>query len=245
MERLLRGGLNSFFVTLGVLCAGLGLEGFLLPNHFIDGGATGVSMLVAALTGWRLPLLIAAINAPFVLMGYFQVTRRFAAKSAAAILGLAACPLFVPYPVATHDRLLAAVFGGVFLGAGIGLAIRGGGVLDGTEILALLLSKRVGATVGELIFILNAVIFSTAAFVLGVETAMYSMLTYFAASRTTVFHGRGGCTEADQEILFCAVTRLEIPRINAIVAELGAAAFTVMPPLTDVHGGIIKRRALH
>jgi uncharacterized membrane-anchored protein YitT (DUF2179 family) len=281
MRRLLRGGLNLFFVALGVLSAGLGLEGFLLPNNFIDGGVTGVSMLVAALTGWKLPALIAAINAPFVLMGYFQVTRRFAAKSAAAILALAACLLLVRYPVVTHDKLLAAVFGGVFLGAGIGLAIRGGGVLDGTEILALLLSKRVGATVGELIFILNAVIFSTAAFLLGVETAMYSTLTYFAASRTidflihgleqytgvmivsarseqiraalitelgrgvTVFQGRGGFTEADQEILFCAVTRLEIPRINAIVAELDAAAFTVMSPLTDVHGGVIRRRALH
>lgn len=173
------------------------------------------------------------------------------------------------------------MFGGVFLGAGIGLAIRGSSVLDGTEILALLLSRSFGATVGEIIFVLNVLIFSVAGIFLSIETAMYSMLTYFAASRTidflihgieeytgvlivsakseeikaalltelgrgvTVFQGKGGFTEAAQEILFCAVTRLEIPRIRNILDGIDESAFLVMSSLNDVHGGVIKKRGLH
>lgn len=281
MKKSLREGLNLLYIIPGILSAGLGLEGFLLPNHFIDGGVTGISMLFSALTGVKLPVLLIVINAPFILTGFFQITRLFALKSALAILGLSASLLFINYPVVTTDKLLAAVFGGFFLGAGIGLAIRGSCVLDGTEVLALLLSRRMGATVGELIFILNIVIFSVAGIFLGLETAMYSMLTYFAASRTidflihgleeytgvmivsakgeqirtalitelgrgvTVFQGKGGFTEAAQEILFCAVTRLEIPRIRSLMADIDETAFIVMSPINDVHGGIIKKRPLH
>jgi uncharacterized membrane-anchored protein YitT (DUF2179 family) len=180
----------------------------------------------------------------------------------------------------TPDKLLTAVFGGFFIGAGIGLAIRGGAVLDGTEVAALLVSKRSSLLrVGDVILILNVFIFSAAAFFLGVESALYSILTYFAASKmvdfllhgieqytavvvvseqsegirqaiirdlargVTVYKGRRGWSDSEQDILFCVVTRLEIGRVRSLVAEFDPSAFVVVYPLTDVHGGVIKKAA--
>ena len=179
-------------MALGILSAGFGLKGFLLSSHFIDGGVTGISMLLANVAGWPLSILILVINLPFIALGYRQIGRAFAVKSTLAIGGLALCLAFVHYPDVTHDKLLTAVFGGFFIGAGIGLAIRGGAVLDGTEIAALLISKSSHVLkVGDVILLLNILIFSAAAFFLGIEVALYSMLTYFAASKTIDFiiHG--------------------------------------------------------
>lgn len=172
------------FLLAGILSAGLGIEGFLLPAGFIDGGVTGVSMLGALLTGVSLPVLIALINAPFVAVAFYAVSRQFGIRSLIAIAGLSLALVFVPFPSVTSDTLLAAVFGGMFLGAGIGLAIRGGGVLDGTEVMALLLSRRTGINVGNIILGFNIVIFVVAMLLLGVHVALYSILTYFAASKT-------------------------------------------------------------
>ena len=178
-------------LVTGTMVAGLGLGSFLLPNHFIDGGVTGISMLLASLTGIPLAVLLVLVNAPFVLIGYRHIGRDFAVKSLVTIVGLAVCLLLIHFPVATSDKLLGAVFGGFFVGGGVGLAIRGGGVLDGTEILAVILSKRSFATVGEIILALNVVIFSVAAVLIGVEPALYSVLTYFTAYKTIDFllHG--------------------------------------------------------
>lgn len=178
---------ESFLIMIGVVSAGFGLESFLLPNSFIDGGVTGISLLTAELTTFPLQLLIIMINIPFIILGYRQIGRAFAIKSILAISGLALAITFIHYPVITSDKLLVAVFGGFFLGAGIGFAMRGGGVLDGTEILAISLSKRTGATIGDIILIFNIVIFSVAAYVLSIETALYSILTYLAASKTVDF----------------------------------------------------------
>ncbi len=166
----------------------MGLKGFLLSSHFIDGGATGISMLLS--TGLQLPLSLGLllINVPFLVLGYRQMGLRFAIKSAAAIAGLALCLVVLPYPDVTHDLLLTAVFGGVFIGAGIGLAMRGGAVLDGTEILALLINRNTPLLkVSDIILILNIFIFGVAVFVLGVNEALYSILTYVAASKTLDF----------------------------------------------------------
>ncbi|HEX8187193.1 MAG TPA: YitT family protein [Pyrinomonadaceae bacterium] len=282
MNNVARGAANFFLVALGILSAAFGLKGFLLSSRFIDGGVTGVSMLLSDVSGKPLALFLPLINLPFIALGYRQVGARFAAKSAAAIAGLSACVALVPFPDVTPDKLLTAVFGGFFIGAGIGLAIRGGAVLDGTEVAALLVSKRSSLLrVGDVILLLNVFIFAAAAFFLGVESALYSVLTYFAASKTvdfllhgleqytaviivsgrseeirqavirdlargvTLYKGRRGWTDAEQDILYCVVTRLEIGRLRSLVEEYDPSAFVVIHPLSDVHGGVVKKPALH
>lgn len=178
---------SVFFVALGILSAGLGLKGFLLPNHFIDGGVTGISLIVNAATQIPLPILLLVINLPFILLGFSQLGRSFAIKSILAISGLALAVALIDYPVVTSDKLLVATFGGFFLGAGIGLAMRGGAVIDGTEVLAIYAGKKTGLTIGDVILLFNVLIFSTAAYVLTLEAALYSMLTYIAASKTVDF----------------------------------------------------------
>jgi uncharacterized membrane-anchored protein YitT (DUF2179 family) len=188
MKKFIHGALDTGLILSGILSAGLGLKGFLLSSHFIDGGVTGISMLLANVLGWQLAILIPVINLPFIALGYRQIGKAFAIRSTLAIAGLSLCLAFIKFPDVTPDKLLTAVFGGFFIGAGIGLAIRGGAVLDGTEIAALLISKSSHLLrVGDVILLLNIVIFSAAAFFLGIESALYSMLTYFAASKTIDF----------------------------------------------------------
>lgn len=192
MKRVFREAMHLLLIIAGVFSAAFGLKGFLLSSRFIDGGVTGVSMLLSDVLGWPLSILILVINLPFIALGYRQIGRAFAIKSTLAIAGLSLCLAFVKFPDVTPDKLLTAVFGGFFIGAGIGLAIRGGAVLDGTEITALLVSKGSHLLkVGDVILLLNIVIFSAAAFFLGIEPSLYSMLTYFAASKTVDFliHG--------------------------------------------------------
>lgn len=178
---------DFFLITIGIFSAAFGFKGFLLTNNFIDGGATGISLLISAVTEIPLPLLIIVVNIPFVLMGYRIVSTKFAIKTALAIAGLALVLATVTFPNVTNDNLLVAVFGGFFLGAGIGFAVRGGAVIDGTEVLAIYLSRKIGSTIGDLIIVINVVIFSAAAYFLGMEIALYSMITYLSASKTLDF----------------------------------------------------------
>ncbi len=192
MRKALGELLNALLILAGIFAAGMGLKGFLLSSRFIDGGVTGVSMLLAMITPLSLSLWLPVVNLPFVILGYRQIGAAFALRSTLAIAGLAIVLRAVPYPDVTPDRLLTAVFGGFFLGAGIGLAVRGGAVLDGTEIMALLVSRRSAAIrVGDVVLAFNAVLFTVAMSVLGVEPALYSLLTYLAAARTLdfVIHG--------------------------------------------------------
>jgi uncharacterized membrane-anchored protein YitT (DUF2179 family) len=179
--------LSAFGITLGVFSASFGLKSFLLPNDFIDGGITGVSLLVSAVTGWKLPILIVILNVPFIILGYRQLGRNFMVKTIYGIIGLGLCVAFVDFPTLTADKLLVAVFGGFFLGAGIGLAMRGGGVIDGTEVMAISLSKSTSLTIGDVILVANVGIFSVAAWLLSLETALYSILAYLSASKTVDF----------------------------------------------------------
>jgi len=178
---------DTIFILIGIVSAGFGLKGFLLPNLFIDGGAMGISLLISETTSVSLSILIVAINLPFLLLGYSQIGKQFALKSIIAIIGLALVVHFIPYPLITSDKLLIAVFGGFFLGAGIGMAIRGGSVIDGTEVLAIHLSKKTGLTIGDIILIFNIIIFSFGAYILSIEVALYAMLTYLAAAKTINF----------------------------------------------------------
>ena len=182
---------NGVFMAAGVLSAGFGLKGFLLPNNFIDGGAVGISLLIAEVTSWPLSILIVCVNIPFIVMGITTIGKGFAVRTCVAIAALALAVEVVPYPQITQDKLLVAVFGGFFLGAGIGLAMRGGGVIDGTEVLAIAVSRRLGITVGDVILVINIIIFSVGAWLLSIETMLYSILTYMAASRTVNFFVEG------------------------------------------------------
>lgn len=177
-------------ILLGIALACFGLKGFLLPNHFIDGGITGISLLTFQLTrstGIPVSVWLVLFNIPFIVLGAKQIGKRFAIVTSIAIVVLAATIYFVEFPVITDDKLLTAIFGGFFLGAGIGLAIRGGCVIDGTEILAVYLNRRSILSMGDIILLINVVIFMLAAFVLGIETALYSILTYLSASKTVDF----------------------------------------------------------
>ncbi len=180
-----------FFMSLGIGLASLGLESFLIPNHFIDGGVTGLAMLSAQYFNQPLPIMILLINLPFLMFGFKRFPLSFAIKSCLSICCLSLVLHYVTFPTLTEDAILAAVFGGVFLGAGIGFAIRSHGVLDGTEILAISLNERFYLNVGDIILVFNTIIFSLGAMHLGIELTLYSLMAYFAASKTADFiiHG--------------------------------------------------------
>jgi uncharacterized membrane-anchored protein YitT (DUF2179 family) len=270
----------------GVGAAALGLKGFLLPSHFIDGGVTGISLLASQFTSIYLSWLIVLINIPFVVLGYYQLGRKFALRTLFAILALAVALLVVEFPPLTHDKLLIAVFGGFFLGAGSGLAMRGGGVLDGTEILAVYLTRKLPASVGDVVLIINVIIFSVAAWLLSVETALYSILAYLSAAKTVDFilvgieeytgltiisfhspeirqlitdklhrgatvyevtqgYGSHGHQRLKVEAIFTVITRLEVVTLTDEIYKIDPQAFIVMQSVSDMKGGLIKKRALH
>ena len=279
-------GKNFVLILLGIFSAAFGLKGMLIPNGFIDGGVTGISLLVSLETNIPVAYLLIIINIPFIIIGYKTISKFFALFTSMAILALAVILLTVNFPDITNDKLLIAVFGGFFLGLGVGLCMRGGCVIDGTEIIAVLMNKRTSFTIGDIILILNVIIFSVAAYYRGIETALYSILTYLAASRTvnyvvtgleeytgvtivssnpeeirlaiieemgrgvTVLKGKRGFgkrgeTREDLEVIFCVITRLEIPKLKIIINRIDENAFVVMHGVNDTTGGMIKKRALH
>ena len=279
---LLQGGL----LVAGVFSAALGLKGFLLPNGFIDGGVTGIALMVSQLTGVSLSLLILLINIPFILLGYYHLGRKFALKTLLTISALAGALLVVSFPPLTQDKLLIAVFGGFFLGAGVGLAMRGGGVLDGTEILAVYLSRKLPASIGDIVLIINIVIFGVAAWLLSIETALYSILAYLAAAKTVDFilvgieeyigltvisfhsteirqlitdkmhrgatvyectqgYGSHGHQRVKVEAVFTIITRLEVMELTDEIHKIDPQAFVFMQSISDMKGGLAKKRALH
>lgn len=178
---------DVLFICIGVLSATIGLKSFILPNHFIDGGAMGISLLISFVSPFTLPVLVIIVNLPFIFLASKQIGKSFAIKTVFAISLLALMLTFINTPNITHDKLLVAIFGGVFLGAGIGFSIRGGAVIDGTEVLAIYISRKLSTTIGDIIFIINILIFSVAAYLLTIEVAMYSILTYLSASKAIDF----------------------------------------------------------
>lgn len=175
---------DALFVIVGVIIASFALKNFLVPNHFFDGGITGVSLLVHELYHFNLAIVIFVFNLPLVLISYFSVGKSFAFKTFASVLLLGVCLTLLPAYALTSDKLLISIFGGVFLGIGIGLVMRAGAALDGIEVLALYTLKRTSFTITEIILGINIVIFTIAALEVGIENALYSILTYFAATRS-------------------------------------------------------------
>ncbi|WP_370733877.1 YitT family protein [Paenibacillus dakarensis] len=177
--RLLRRGI---FLTLGALLMAVGLEIFLVPNRIIDGGITGISIMVSSITDIPLGIFLTLFNLPFLFMGYKQIGKTFALSTLFAVLVMSAGTYFLhPVSPLTIDPLLAAVFGGVILGVGVGLVIRSGGSLDGTEIVAILINKKSPFSVGEVVMFINFFILGSAGFIFGWDHAMYSLIAYYLA----------------------------------------------------------------
>lgn len=210
---------SALLITMGIGAATIGLKCFLLPNGYLDGGVTGISLLINRISGFDISLLILLINAPFIFIGWKQIGRGFAVKTVIAVVGLAISVHNIEFPVITEDDLLIAVFGGFFLGSGIGLAMRGGAVIDGTEVLAVFVSRKSSLSVGDFISIFNVSLFISAAFLVGLEVAMYSMLTYLAASKTVDFIISG----IEEYIGVTIISNRAEEIREAIVNELGMA----------------------
>ncbi|MBY0095520.1 YitT family protein [Mesobacillus maritimus] len=171
-----------FFIIFGAVLMGVGIEEFLVPNQILDGGIVGISIILSHLTGWRLGPFIFILNIPFFFIGYKQIGKTFALSTLLGITVLSiTTTLLHNFPVFTEDLLLATVFGGIVLGTGVGIVIRFGGSLDGTEIMAILMNKKLPFSVGEVIMFFNVFIFGTAGFIFGWDRAMYSLLAYFIA----------------------------------------------------------------
>lgn len=180
----LRTLIKIFFLTLGAALASVGLEIFLIPNNIIDGGVVGISIMASYLSGLPIGAFLVVLNLPFLILGYRHIGKTFALSTLYAVLCLSAgVTILHPIPSLTHDDILAALFGGVILGAGVGLIIRTGGSLDGTEITAIILDRKSSFSVGEVIMFFNLFILSAAGFIFGWDNAMYSLLTYFVAYR--------------------------------------------------------------
>jgi len=213
---------DTLLIGAGIISASFGFKGFLLTNKFIDGGATGISLLTAGLTKIPLQYLIVAINIPFIFLAFRMIGRQFAIKTCLAITGLAICLATITFPNVTDDNLLVAIFGGFFLGAGIGLAIRGGAVIDGTEVLAIFLSRKLGTTIGDIIIVINVIIFSTAAYLLSVEIALYSMITYLSASKTLDF-----VVEGIDEYVGVTIVATQSERVKEMIIQVMGRGVTI------------------
>jgi uncharacterized membrane-anchored protein YitT (DUF2179 family) len=172
---------NLIYTFFGVLCATFAMKGFMIPNAFMDGGVTGISILLHEIYHVNISIPILLLNIVFVYLGAKYIGKTFAVQTSIAIVLLALGLLFFEVPKITSDKLLIALFGGFFIGVGMGLVLRSGGVIDGFEILAVFTTKKIGVTISEIILVFNGVIFLVAALKLGIETSMYSIVTYFTA----------------------------------------------------------------
>lgn len=172
------------FMLLGILCISFALKSLLIPNHFFDGGVTGIALLLYKKYHINIALIFVALNIPFLLLGGKLIGKSFAVKSIISVIILGLCLLFIPFPEVSHDKLIVSVFGGFFIGLGVGFGMKSGIALDGIEVLAVFTGKKVGFSMSEIILGINILIFLIAGIFFGLEAAFYSMLTYFVASKT-------------------------------------------------------------
>ncbi|WP_336070733.1 YitT family protein [Mesoflavibacter sp. CH_XMU1404-2] len=207
-----------FQIILGIVLASIGLKAFLLPNGFMDGGVTGIALLISRLINVNISILLILFSIPFLIMGYFTVSKRIILKSIMSIIGLALFIHFENFEIITEDKFLISIFGGLFLGAGIGIAIRNGSVLDGSEILGIFINDRFGISIGKVILIFNVILFSITAFVISKEIAMYSILTYIVTAKVTDL-----VIEGFEDFIGITIVSPHYEKIKvAIINELGA-----------------------
>lgn len=180
MKRILS---EIFQIAVGIFLASIGLKMFLLPNGFLDGGATGIAILLSELFDFDISYFLLIVSIPFLILAWFSLSKRIFIKSVISIISLAVIIHFENFNSITEDKLLIAIFGGLFLGAGIGLSIRNGAVLDGSEILGIFINNRLGISIGKVILIFNAILFGVTAILLSIEIAMYSILTFIVTAK--------------------------------------------------------------
>lgn len=268
---------NIIFLTVGAMITAFALESFLVPNNIIDGGVIGISMIASHITKWNLGLLILILNTPFIIMAFKKMGGKFVVQTAFANIILAVfLNIFHHYKV-THDLLLATVFGGIILGLGVGIILKHEGSLDGTEMLSLVVSKKLGVSVGEFIMGINVFIYLAAGKVFSWESAMYSIMTYFIASKVidtvmegfnssksvriisdnasaigeqlierldisvTYLQGIGGYTGQDKDLIYCVISRLELPKMIDIIKEIDPKAFVSVVDVHEVYGGRFRK----
>ncbi len=174
---------NLLLMLVGTGMAVLAMKGFMIPNRFLDGGITGISILLHEIFHINISLLVIFLNLVFIYLGYKRIGKTFAVQTTIAVALLSVGLLFININPVTHDKLLIAIFGGILMGTGVGLVIRGGGVIDGAEVIAVFTGRKTGFSNSEIIMLINTIIFAVAAFQFGIETAMYSIITYFTATR--------------------------------------------------------------
>ena len=176
---------NLLLIFVGTALAVLAMKGFMIPNKFMDGGITGISILLHEIFHINISFLVIILNVMFIYLGYIKIGKTFAVQTTLAVILLSIGLLFINIQPVTHEKLLIAIFGGISIGTGVGLVIRGGGVIDGAEVIAVFTGRKTGFSNSEIIMLINTIIFTVAAFQFGIETAMYSIITYFTATRAT------------------------------------------------------------
>lgn len=265
------------YLTAGAVMAAFAVEEFLVPTMILDGGVVGVSIIISQLTGITLGILTFVLNMPFLVIGAKNLGKKFFVSAIYAMIVFSVMlSVFAPFVNATEDPLLAVVFGGVLLGAGVGFVLKGGGCLDGTETVALLISRKTRLSVGQVVFVINIIIFAAAGLLFGWDRAMYSLLTYFISfkiidmveegmeqakavmiitddgkrmadeiykklGRTCTIMKGSGLISGEKCILYCVVTRIELPTIRQVIHQADVSAFVTISDVSEIVGNHVKQ----
>ncbi len=268
-----------FFITVGAVIAAFALEEFLVPFKILDGGVVGISMIISQLTGFQLGILTILLNIPFMIVGFKRLGIRFLIRSIYAMLIFSVfLSVFADMKEVTDKEILVVAFGGVTLGIGVGLILRYGGCLDGTEIVAMLLSHHTEFSVGQIVLFFNIIIYGVAGILFGPDRALYSLLTYFITSKVidivengmeqgksvmiitdhgkdiadaiysqlgrtcTQMEGKGMVSNGIKTVLYCVITRVEVPAIKKIINDADVSAFMTISDVSEIVGNHIKKR---
>ena len=268
-----------FMITLGAVIAAFALEEFLVPFTILDGGVVGISMIISQLSGLPLGILTIVLNIPFMILGFKRLGIKFLVIAIYAMIIFSVfLSVFEDMPAVTEQEILVVVFGGVLLGVGVGLILRYGGCLDGTEIVAMLLSHHTEFSVGQIVLFFNIIIYGVAGILFGPDRALYSLLTYFITSKIidivengmeqgksvmiitdhgkdiadkiysqlgrtcTQMEGKGMVSNGKKTVLYCVITRVEVPAIKKIINDADVSAFMTISDVSEIVGNHIKRR---
>lgn len=272
----LRTVISFILMTIGAVLASVALECFLIPNTILDGGITGISIILSKITPIPISILIIVLNIPLIYIGYKHMGKNFLIKAIyCMIIYSITLNFFSHIESFTNQMLLATVYGGVLLGCGCGLVIRYGGCIDGTESIAIIISKKYPLSVGQIILGFNLIIYSIAGSIFGIDRALYSLLTYFITfkvidlvsegleqakaamiitnhsdvltkeiykrlGRTTTIIKGEGLISGEKEILYCVLTRIEVPELRRIAEEVDESAFITISDISEIIGNHIK-----